>query len=112
MDLTAMGDPNLCTAQCAIGVEDGQTWQEVAACLNKRVNVVVCKPAANEIKNGTTASQTQTSGAAMSSSATASLPAASTGAGNVVGVSHFGGSKTAVALYAVLAIGSFAGMML
>lgn len=107
-----MGSPNLCTAQCSVGAEDGQTWQEVAACLNKRVDVVVCKPAFNEIANGTTASQSRTSGAGGSATSSASLPAASTGAGNMIGVAHVGGSKTAVALYAVLAVGSFAGMML
>jgi hypothetical protein len=126
--MTAGGSPNLCTAQCAAG--EGQTWQELGECLSKRVEVVVCKPAFEEIgRNGTSGSsgvasrtqtqtqtQTRTSSVVASGSGSAtgsaSHPVASTGAGSAVGVVHVGGSKAGVMLFAVLAVGSFAGMML
>ncbi|KAH4118776.1 hypothetical protein HBI04_043910 [Parastagonospora nodorum] len=122
LDMDAGGHPDLCTAQCAAG--EGQTWQEMAECLSKRVEVVVCKPASGGFfENGTrstgygssgVASQTRTSSASGSGSATGSTSqtSGSAGAGSTVGIMHVGGSKAGVMLFAVLAIGSFAGMML
>lgn len=122
--MTAMGEPNLCSAQCTVGQD--QTWQDLGECLSKRVNVVVCKPRLEEIgkpaaSGSSAASGSRTSSAGASASGSASRSASGsgsgsvapvTGAGNVVGVVHVGGSKTGVALFVMLAFGSFAGMML
>lgn len=128
-NLNAFGYPNLCSAQCI--VDEGQSWQEVGECLSKRVDVVICKPREEEIRKPTSSSeaggsQSRTSSAASASgsgsaaagssasgsgSGSASVPPA-TGAGNVVGVVHVGGSKVGVVLFAMMAVGSFAGMML
>lgn len=118
-----MGSPNLCSAQCTVG--EGQTWQEVGECLSKRVDVVICKPRQEEIGRATTSSGTSGSrtssaasasgsqGAASSASGSASGSAApATGGANAVGVVHVGGPKAGVVLFAMLAVGSFAGMML
>jgi hypothetical protein len=124
--MTASGSPNVCTAQCTAG--NGQTWQELGDCLSKRVEVVVCRPAFIEIGRNQTegsgvsssvsASQTKSSTSSGVGSASASGSGAqvsgsqSTGAGSAVGVVHVVGSKAGVALFVVLAFGSFAGMML
>jgi hypothetical protein len=99
--MTARGSPNLCSAQCTVGM--GQSWQELGECLSKRVEVVVCKPADAEVGNGTQATPSR--------SATGSVTL-STGAASAVGVGHVGGSKAGVVVFAVLAIGSFAGMLM
>jgi hypothetical protein len=92
--------------------------------LSKRVEVVVCKPPNGGVfENGTmstgsrssgVASQTRTSSASGSESVTgiASQTSGSAGAGSTVGIVHVRGSKAGVMLFAVLAVGSFAGMML
>jgi hypothetical protein len=114
--MTAFGSPNVCTAQCR--AKDGQTWQELGECLAKRVEVVVCKPPCDEIaKNGTTGSSsasslTASSTASRSGSASSTHASGSTGAGSVVAVAHVGISKSAIVVFAVLALGSFAGMLL
>ncbi|KAF2831162.1 hypothetical protein CC86DRAFT_135546 [Ophiobolus disseminans] len=121
-EVTANGTPNPCTAQCVAG--NGQTWQELGECLNKKVQVVVCKPADGEIarsSSGGAASQTSSgvgsattgrpSGTA-SGSASGGQASAYIGAGSMVGVAHVGGSKTAVVVFCILAVGSFAGMLL
>ncbi|KAH7408403.1 hypothetical protein DE146DRAFT_675450 [Phaeosphaeria sp. MPI-PUGE-AT-0046c] len=123
-NITAMGDPNLCSAQCTVGKD--QTWQDVGECLSKRVNVVLCKPRFEEIGSASSRaslsmSETRTSsvGASASGSESVSRNASGSGsvspangAGNVVGVIHVGGSKTGAVLFVMLALGSFAGMML
>jgi hypothetical protein len=120
--MTAGGSPNICSAQCSVGNE--QTWQELGECLSKRVEVVVCKPQflemgddGNGSGNGTRSSasgtQTRTSSESGSASASAtSQVSPSTGAGSANTVVHVGGSKAGVAVFAVLVLGSFAGMML
>jgi len=114
--MTAFGNPNACTAQCRVSGD--QTWQQLGECLAKRVEVVVCKPPFGEIaKNGTTGSS---SGSSMSASSTASGAGSAssthasgpTGAGSIVAVAHVGSSKSAVVVFGVLALGSFAGMLL
>jgi len=122
--MTAGGHPDLCTAQCAAG--EGQTWQEMAECLSKRVEVVVCKPVNGGFsENGTRStgygssggpSQTGTNSASGSGSGSAtgsvSQASGSTGAGSAVGMVHVGDSKAGVMLSVVFAVSLFAGMML
>jgi hypothetical protein len=113
--MTAFGSPNVCTAQCR--AKDGQTWQELGECLAKRVEVVVCKPPFEIAKNGTTgsssgSSMTASSTVSGSGSASSTHASGSTGAGSVVAVAHVGNSKSAIVVFALLALGSFAGMLL
>jgi hypothetical protein len=123
MDLTSGANANTCSAQCSAG--EGQTWQELGECLSKRVDVVVCKPAAVEMGNGTsssaavvssgrgtsTAASGQTSGVSGTRSASGQVSQA-TGAGGRNEVGSVGGSKMGAVVFVVLAAGSFAGMLL
>jgi hypothetical protein len=117
-NMTAFGSSGsgVCTAQCR--TKDAQTWQELGECLAKRVEVVVCKPPFDEIaKNGTNetsgSSGTTASRTASRSGSTSSTHASgSTGAGNVVAVAHVGNPKSAMMVFVILAVGSFAGMLL
>lgn len=117
--MTAFGEPNLCSAQCTVG--EGEGWQDVGECLGKRVDVVICKPRQEEI--GSVVASSSASGmssGSVSGSATRSASGSASGSGSAppstgggnVGVVHVNGSKTGVVLFAVLAVGSFAGMML
>ena len=121
--MTPMGSPNPCSVQCAPGA--GQTWEELGKCLSERVEVVVCKPAAAEIGDDADQNASQSSGSAaqtsamMSSSASAAASAssgapaqASTAAASSNMVVHATTSKVGVALFALLAFGSAAGMLL
>jgi hypothetical protein len=119
-NITAFGLPTPCTAQCTI-VGDGQTYDELRACVKKRVSGWACqsKPVTEDIEpgNGTESSSATPSasgGAAGSSSASggAARSSSASGAGSAVGVAHVGGSKVAVLMFGVLAVASFAGMML
>jgi hypothetical protein len=116
-NITAFGLPTPCTAQCTIG--DEQTYDELRACVKKRVPGYACqsKADATEPGNGTESSSATPSasgGAANSSSASggAARSSSASGAGSAVGVAHVGGSKVAVLTFGVLAVASFAGMML
>jgi hypothetical protein len=110
----------VCSAQCAVA--DGQTWQELGECLSKRVDVVVCKPMAAEMGNGTSSAtssgRTSASGvsgtrtsASGSGSPTAQVSQA-TGAAGRNDVVNIGGSKMGAMVFGILALGSFAGMFL
>ncbi|KAF2035767.1 hypothetical protein EK21DRAFT_106612 [Setomelanomma holmii] len=121
-DISAYGSPYTCTAECAVG--DGQTWQELGECLTKRAEVVVCKPAYEEIgRNQTTSSvgssatgstRTSASGSgsvSASGSGSGARASGSTGAASTVGVTHVRGVKAAVGIFVMLAVGSVAGML-
>ena len=117
--MTAIGDPNLCSAQCS--VDEGQSVQDLGECLSERVDVVVCRVVAGgnatvggSSSSSATGSQSRTS-ASMSASASTSQSgsaAPSTGAGNALGVAHVGGGKKGIVVFGMLAVGSFVGMML
>jgi hypothetical protein len=122
MELTSGMGADVCSAQCAVA--EGQSWQELGECLSKRVDVVVCKPMAAEMGNGTSssaASSGKTSGASLvsgtrttagaSGSPTAQVSQA-TGAAGRNDVVNVGGSKMGVVVFGILALGSFAGMLL
>lgn len=111
--------------QCTVA--KGQTWQELGECLSKRVDVVVCKPEFLEMGNRTssaTAGQTsattgqtsavsgQTSAVSGTRSPSGQVSSPSTGAGSRYDVVNVSGSKMGVAVFVILAAGSFAGMML
>ncbi|KAF2789051.1 hypothetical protein K505DRAFT_365963 [Melanomma pulvis-pyrius CBS 109.77] len=111
----SFGGEIMCTATC---VAEGQSWQELMSCLEKRAPLVVCKPDYLEIDrnetapvsgSGNTASATgagltQTTGGAGASSSTA--------AASALNVTHAPVSKAGFALFAILAVGSAAGMFL
>lgn len=48
----SFGGENMCTATC---VAEGQSWQELMSCLEKRAPLVVCKPDYLEIDRNETA---------------------------------------------------------
>jgi hypothetical protein len=113
----AGGSPYPCTAQCV--AEDGQTWQELGECLSKKVEVVVCKPAFNEIGRNETTTRVGPSAtgsgqpaASGSSSGSGAQASGSTGAGSTVGIVHVKGAKVAFGVFVMLAVGSAAGMLL
>lgn len=120
--MNAFGNPFLCSAQCT--PKEGQTFQELGECLSKRVQYVVCKPARAEIGNGTqtasrssassaqstSASGTASGSASRSASASGSAAASqSTGAASAVQATT---SKAGFMVFGVLALGTFAGMLL
>ena len=128
-NITAIGKPLPCTAICYV---DGgkQTWQELGECLSKRVPVVICKPDSSEIGRDLPASSASASGSSRPSgsaqpsaatSAANSSPAASksaasssaaTAAATSVHAAHATFSKAGVVVFALLAVGSAAGMLL
>ena len=116
--MTAFGSSGTCTAQCK--AEDGQTWQELGECLSKRVEVVVCKPEFAEIgRNESQASGSASASASVSVSGSGSATGSgvaqqSTGAAasTTVGVVHATVSKAGIVVFAILAFGSAAGMLL
>jgi hypothetical protein len=101
----------------------GQTWQELMSCLTKRAAVVVCKPDSEEIgaipssspvvwQSTNTQSQSTSTGGLGDQTATHVPAEISTGAASSVDVVDVRVSKAAVALFAVLAVGSAAGMFI
>jgi hypothetical protein len=120
IDITTDNHFNACTAECSVG--DEQTWQNLGECLSKRVEVVVCQPRFSEVgrndtSEGTRSRTTGQSGTGVSGSGSGSMSATaqvspSTGAGNMNAVAHVGGSKAGAVMFVLLAMGSFAGMML
>lgn len=101
----------------------GQTWQELMSCLTKRAAIVVCKPDSEEIgaipssspvvwhSTGTQSQSTSTWD--LGDETAIHVPVEiSTGAANSVNVVHVRVSKAGVALFAMLAVGSAAGMFL
>ncbi|KAF1912613.1 hypothetical protein BDU57DRAFT_523003 [Ampelomyces quisqualis] len=124
MDMTAIGEPNLCSAQCSVG--PGQSVLDLGECLSKRVDVVVCRVGASgDGMAGGSPSQSagqsgsRTSGASTGASASGSQSGSasgsasvSTGIGNAVGVVHVGGGKMGVVVFSMLAVGSFVWMLL
>lgn len=120
------GKEYLCTATCEAV---GQTWQELMSCLQKRAPVVVCKPdfeeiarneSETEIPNNFSTALVTIGGVATSTgsvkpgdfAATGVSAESSTGAASTVDVVHVKGSKAGVAVFAILAFGSAAGMFL
>ncbi|CBX95360.1 hypothetical protein IAQ61_004184 [Plenodomus lingam] len=104
-DMTAMGDPMLCTAQCK--PKDGQTWEDLGDCLSKRVEVVVCKPDQAEIATG--APQQASESAAQS---TASASGTQSASASSSGPAEASGSSAATSMHAVQATTSKAGLVI
>ncbi|KAH8732986.1 hypothetical protein GQ44DRAFT_721216 [Phaeosphaeriaceae sp. PMI808] len=119
-NMVGHGSPNVCTVDCV--AENGQTWQELGECLSKRVEVVICKPDFSEIgrnrtgessaRSSTPANQSRSSSGTGSATNSPTQTSQSRGAGSTVSVTHISGSKAAAVLFAVMAVGSFMGMVL
>lgn len=122
-EISALGSPFPCTAQCK--VKSGQGFEQLADCLRKRVEVVVCQPyylergngsadAGGASASGSSAASTSAKGSASASgSARASgSGAVSQGVGSVVGVGNAGGAKVVGFVFGLMALGSAAGMFL
>ena len=113
------GSPGICMMQCSIGDDEDVTWQQVGECLQKRVREVVCVPRFEERSHNYTDAETggagtvSTTRTAVASSASLSpTKAASAGAAASLDGVRVGSWKRGLVAFALLAVGSAAGMFL